>query len=320
MNAANSGRLERLPPAWAEGGGVLGGNDASDPGEPGGGGETIAVAGSLGVADGPDGLLQFVLPSAPSTGGPGRSGAARRGVVRPSPATASPGEAPALARGGGPRRAVLCDTPSGRSGGGGRPVSRGARAVGEPVEAETWTQDAPSGLERDLVGVVRRLLASSRFFITLAVLGAFLTSVALLIYAAMVAVVTIVHVFRLRHEPVDIAHLKDLSVDVLELVDAFLLGTVVYIVALGLYLLFVDPLLPLPEWLHIRDIDELKAKVVAVIVVLLGVSFLPFVVAWEGGRSILYLGLAVAAVIAALSFLLLVTARARRPGGGDHHE
>jgi uncharacterized membrane protein YqhA len=191
---------------------------------------------------------------------------------------------------------------------------------GEPVGADNRTQGAPGVLERDLAGVVRRVLASSRFFITMAVLGSFLTAVALLIYATMVAVVTIAHVFRLRHEPIDIEHLKDLSVDVLELIDAFLLGTVVYIVALGLYLLFVDPRLPLPGWLHIRDIEELKAKVVAVIVVLLGVSFLPFVVAWEGGRSILYLGLAVAAVIAALSFLLLVTGRMQRPGGEDRHE
>jgi uncharacterized membrane protein YqhA len=98
-----------------------------------------------------------------------------------------------------------------------------------------------------------------------------------------------------------------LAVELIEITDIILLGTVLYIVALGLYQLFIDRNLPLPHWLKVNDLTDLKRDLIGVVVVLLGVSFLGEVVNWEGESDVLPLGAAVALVIAALGFILWLT-------------
>ncbi len=157
----------------------------------------------------------------------------------------------------------------------------------------------------DRPGFLLRLLASSRFFVGLAVVGSFLSAVTILVYGV-VAVVEIAW-DTLRQGDVSVNGAKYLSVALVELTDVFLLGTVLMIVALGLCELFIEPDLPLPAWLRIDDLEELKVKLIGVIVVLLAVTFLGFVVEWNGEERILELGVAVAVVIAALSFLIIAS-------------
>ena len=148
--------------------------------------------------------------------------------------------------------------------------------------------------------MIRRILASSRFVIAFAVLGSFLAAVALIIYGFF-TVLEIVWDMLQEHD-VSTKEAKVRAVDFIELIDLFLLGTVLYIVALGLYELFVDQDLPMPGWLHITTLDDLKEKLIGVIIVLLGVTFLGDVVGETShGVDILYLGLAIAAVIVALT-------------------
>jgi uncharacterized membrane protein YqhA len=98
---------------------------------------------------------------------------------------------------------------------------------------------------------------------------------------------------------------KALALAFIEIVDLFLLGTVLLMIALGLYELFIDSELKLPDWLHIRTFDDLKNKLVGVVLVVLAVIFLGHVVAWDGTRDLLGFGVAVAAVIAALTWFLM---------------
>lgn len=155
--------------------------------------------------------------------------------------------------------------------------------------------------------MIKRILASSRFFIAVAVLGSFVASVVLLVYGA-VAVGRIT-VDVMADGMGDVEGAKVLSVQFIELIDVFLLGTVLYIVALGLYQLFVDPALPLPAWLRISNLEELKANLIGVIIVLLGVTFLGYVVTWDGDDGILALGAAVALVIGTLSIFFVAIQR-----------
>ena len=67
--------------------------------------------------------------------------------------------------------------------------------------------------------------------------------------------------------------------------------------------LFIRSNLELPEWLHFRNFDDLKLKLVGVVIVVLAVLFLGHVVAWNGERDLLRLGAAIALVIAALDLL-----------------
>jgi uncharacterized membrane protein YqhA len=159
--------------------------------------------------------------------------------------------------------------------------------------------------------MLRSLFAASRFVIGLAVIGAFLGSVILLGIATFTLInIAYNEIVHLRHEGLASltgGHLDRLGVELIEIIDVILLGTVLYIVSLGLYQLFIDHNLPLPAWLKVGDLTDLKRDLIGVVVVLLGVSFLGEVVNWEGESSVLPLGAAVALVIAALGFILWLT-------------
>jgi uncharacterized membrane protein YqhA len=90
----------------------------------------------------------------------------------------------------------------------------------------------------------------------------------------------------------------------IEIVDLFLLATVVEVVSLGLYQLYFKQDLDLPKWLKISDLDDLKSKLVGVSITVLAVFFLGKAVTWTSGIDILYLGVAVAVVIVALTYFL----------------
>ena len=90
----------------------------------------------------------------------------------------------------------------------------------------------------------------------------------------------------------------------IEIVDLFLLGTVVQVVSLGLYQLYFNQDLRLPKWLKIDTLDDLKSKLVGVTITVLAVYFLGRAVIWETGPDLLYLGGAVSVVIIALTWFL----------------
>jgi uncharacterized membrane protein YqhA len=159
---------------------------------------------------------------------------------------------------------------------------------------------------------VVRLLAGTRYIVVIAVLGLSLAAMMLLVYAALAVAETVWDTVTRGDLSPSVA--KGLTVTFVELTDAFLLGAVLLIVALGLYELFVEPELPVPAWLRVTDLDQLKEKLIGVIVVLLGVSFLGYVVNWNGDADILALGAAVAAVVAALALQGFVSRR----GGGKN--
>ena len=149
--------------------------------------------------------------------------------------------------------------------------------------------------------MLHRILARSRYLMLIAVFGSFAASVTLLIYGALETLITIGHTVR---APVSSANSKQLILSCIEVVDLFLLATVFYITALGLYELFIDERIKVPDWLEIHTIDDLKTKLTSVIVVVLSVLFLSEVVRWNGGTNILPLGAGIALVIAALTYFL----------------
>jgi uncharacterized membrane protein YqhA len=155
---------------------------------------------------------------------------------------------------------------------------------------------------------LKNIFGASRYIIGLAVIGAFVGSAILLVIAA-ITLFSIAWNEIVDFDPDNLGgvHLDSLAVELIEITDIILLGTVLYIVALGLYQLFIDRNLPLPHWLKVNDLTDLKRDLIGVVVVLLGVSFLGEVVNWEGESNVLPLGAAVALVIAALGFILWLT-------------
>ena len=148
---------------------------------------------------------------------------------------------------------------------------------------------------------ISKLLAKSRYLVGLAVLGSFAGMVTLLFQG-------IGEVYHLVLFVLGVPGTEDigekLTFSFIETLDTFLLATVCYIMALGLYELFVDDRLELPSWLTIRNLDDLKNKLTSVIIVLMAVVFLGHVVSWDGERDLLRIGAPIALVIAALTWFL----------------
>lgn len=151
---------------------------------------------------------------------------------------------------------------------------------------------------------MNRLLLSSRYLINLAVIAALVGSAAIFLYGVVV----------LGHLMIELIHARDftsvavkmITIGFIQLIDLLFLGVALYIIALGLYHLFIDSSLRLPRWLKIEDFDELKIILMSVVIVILAVNFTGIVVDWDGSAAILNLGLAIAAVITGLGLILYV--------------
>lgn len=147
-----------------------------------------------------------------------------------------------------------------------------------------------------------KLLGASRFLVIFAVIGALLAATTLLVYGLMATFQLILDTIQAGELSRKVA--KALTLEFIEIIDLFLLGTVFYIVAIGLYELFISTNLKLPNWLTINNLDDLKNKLIAVVIVVLGVLFLGQVVSWDGERDLLGYGVAIALVIGALTYFL----------------
>jgi uncharacterized membrane protein YqhA len=158
--------------------------------------------------------------------------------------------------------------------------------------------------------MIRALLNRARYLVLVAVAGSLLAAVALLVYGGLE--VAFVVVDAIASASVTAKGAKALALVLIEIVDLFLLGTVFLIIALGLYELFISDKLDLPHWLVIRTLDDLKHKLIGVVVVVTAVLFLGQVVTWDGERDILGFGVAIAVVIAALTWFLATAAK--KPG------
>jgi uncharacterized membrane protein YqhA len=153
--------------------------------------------------------------------------------------------------------------------------------------------------------MLRPVLNASRYLVIAAVLGSLVGALALFVYGVAEAIAVVVD--AITKAEVSSKGGKAIALAFIEIVDLFLLGTVFLMIALGLYELFIDENLTLPEWLLISSFDDLKHKLVGVVIVVLAVLFLGTVVAWDGTRDLLGFGAGVALVIAALTYFLSTT-------------
>ena len=143
--------------------------------------------------------------------------------------------------------------------------------------------------------MLSKTLGASRFLIILAVLGSLLAAVTLLVYGLLEST----QLIWATIETGEVARkgAKALALEFIEIVDLFLLGVVFYIISLGLYELFISSDVAVPGWLSIKTLDDLKAKLIAVVIVVIGVLILGQVVGWDGERDLMGYGIACGVVI-----------------------
>lgn len=145
-----------------------------------------------------------------------------------------------------------------------------------------------------LKGIIER----SRYLVIVAVLGSLVATIALLCFGVYDIADLLIKTFKGAVDS------KAAVLKLIEIVDSFLLATVFLIIATGLYELFIDSTLDLPDWLNVNSLDDLKNKLVGTVIIVLGVVFLGNTARWTGDQNVAYLGVGIAAVIFALTFFL----------------
>lgn len=90
-----------------------------------------------------------------------------------------------------------------------------------------------------------------------------------------------------------------ITVELIEIIDIFLIATTILIFAASLYELFIGKL-DLPEWMLAHDLYELKAKLSSMIVLVMTVKFLQKLIEAKDAAELLQRGIATAVVAAVL--------------------
>lgn len=154
--------------------------------------------------------------------------------------------------------------------------------------------------------MLRRALASSRYVVVIAVATTLFASIALLTYEA---VVVVSYVFTavadiVRQGSASSKAAKALAAGIIEMMDVFLIAIVAQIMCLGLYSLFIDDTVPMPQWLKVGDLEDLKSQLVSVVIVVLAVLFLREAVDRGAQLDLLELAASLSLMMAALTFFM----------------
>lgn len=153
-----------------------------------------------------------------------------------------------------------------------------------------------------------RAIGRSRYVVLLAVIAVLLVAASLFLLGTFQAFIGIgnawLNVARGQF------NVTDLTVEFLELVSVMLKAVVFYIIGVGLYSLFIAPL-NLTVSLGVESLNDLETKVVSVVIVILGVTFLEHFIRWEEPLETLQFGAAMALVVGALVLFQMYNHRAR---------
>lgn len=101
--------------------------------------------------------------------------------------------------------------------------------------------------------------------------------------------------------------LKQTTVAVLTAIDAILLGTVLLVIGYGLYELFIDADLDVPTWLRVDDLDDLKSKLIGVVVAIIAVVFVGVFVDSNRADDVISYGVGAGALVVGLAFFAYAT-------------
>lgn len=152
---------------------------------------------------------------------------------------------------------------------------------------------------------MRRFVELSRFVVILPAFGSLLGAFVLMLIGVWEVFVSIWGIFNSS------SPLKDTVVGILTAVDTLLLATVLLVIGYGLYELFVDSEVQLPPWLEIRDLDDLKNKLIGVVVAIIAVVFLGQLVDNNSSNEVFLAGAGSGALVLGLAAFTFATKKTK---------
>lgn len=148
---------------------------------------------------------------------------------------------------------------------------------------------------------MRRILGATRYIVVVPALAAILGAILLMLQGSVAVVRVIIDTVWFG------ADLKTTTVDVLTAVDAILLGTVLLVIGYGLYELFVDSEIAVPGWLRVNDLDDLKSKLIGVVVAIIAVVFVGVLVDANRATDVVSYGVGAGALVTGLALFSFAT-------------
>jgi uncharacterized membrane protein YqhA len=161
-----------------------------------------------------------------------------------------------------------------------------------------------------------RLFGATRYVMTVAVLAVFVGATVLLVVGIIEMGSAVLH--AISPDQSSGTESVSLRVAVIEAVDVILVATVLFVIAFGLYQLFVDPTLrsTLPAWLQISAIGNLEVRLAGMVITVLSIIAMTRALEPHGEASASGIGFEIAAVIAAISLFLYQESKHHPPGAG----
>ena len=151
--------------------------------------------------------------------------------------------------------------------------------------------------------MLRKLLDVSRYLMVLPIIGSLFLTLSVVISG--LGLVVVQEWDLLRNGEYSARTAKQLTLTVIEAIDMFLVGAISYLIAVGLYKLFIsqegDESL---KRFKIDSLADLENKVIGVVVVAMAVGFVGKAAEGPGPEAVLQGGVGVAVVIAALCLFL----------------
>lgn len=151
--------------------------------------------------------------------------------------------------------------------------------------------------------MLQKLLAFSRYLLILPIIGSLLLMIGVVVLGLGVVVKQEWELFTQGDFSPKAA--KALTLTVIETIDMFLVGAICYIVAVGIYKLFISQgEAPLLKRIRIESLADLEVKIVGVVIVAMAVAFLGRATDAVDYAAMLQGGTGIAVVIASLCLFL----------------
>lgn len=148
------------------------------------------------------------------------------------------------------------------------------------------------------------IVEKARYLSYIPIIG-MLIGVLAAIYVGAEKTIKVVQIAVLHHES------NDPTLYVLfEALDSFLVAVALLVISVSLYELFIGGL-KVPDWMLVKNLDELKAKFGSVLIPIMAVKFVQKLLQSESSLEALYYGIAVALVSLALTAFNFVADRSK---------
>ena len=148
---------------------------------------------------------------------------------------------------------------------------------------------------------MNKILAMARYAVFIPALASILGALLLMLQGSVAMVRTVIDVVT------EGTKLKLTIVEILTAVDGILLGTVLLVIGYGLYELFIDEDLEVPMWLRVQNLDDLKSKLIGVVVAIISVIFVGVFVDTNRAADVISYGVGAGAILTGLALFAFAT-------------